>query len=62
MDKELLEQLCYFVDSWLRLMGFGGEYNKLVWFILSVAKQNPEFDFSKYYYINQELKNHEKTV
>jgi hypothetical protein len=49
-------QLCYFVNDWLRLMGGGGEYNKLVWFIRSVRDSFPNFDFSKYYYIDQELK------
>jgi hypothetical protein len=56
LSDDQLGQLCYFVNSWLHLMGYGGEYNKLVWFIRSVRDSNPEFDFSKYYYIDQELK------
>lgn len=43
-----LNELCYFVESWLRIMGYGGEYNRLKRFILTVAAAHPNFDYSPY--------------
>jgi hypothetical protein len=55
ITQEQLEVICYFINDWMRLMGFGGEYNKLRMLVRSIAKDNPTFDFSKYYYIKSEL-------
>ena len=51
LTDDQLGQLCYFVNDWLRLMGFGGEYKKLSDMIYSIYLSNQNFDFSKYWYI-----------
>lgn len=55
ITQEQFEVICYFINDWMRLMGFGGEYDKLSILIRSIAKDNPGFDFSEYYNIKSEL-------
>jgi hypothetical protein len=56
LTQETLMGACYFINDWLRLMGFGAEYRKLVCLVKLIALDNPDFDFSKYYYIKNVLK------
>lgn len=55
MNEKQLNELCYFINDWLRLMGYGREYNRLALFSRDLKKSYPKFDFSKYYYINRIL-------
>jgi hypothetical protein len=56
ITQEQLETICYFINDWMRLTGGGGEYNKMVSLVSFIAKDNPDFDFSKYYQIKSELR------
>ena len=51
VNDNQFEQMCYFWNDWLRLMGFWGEYTKLKILLLDMKKSGVVFD-KKFYYIN----------
>jgi hypothetical protein len=51
ISNESLDQILYSIDGWMRLMGYGGEYQKLCELVTRLSRECPDFDFSKYYYV-----------
>jgi len=56
ITQELVDEISYFINDWLRLMGFGREYARLANLVMKLSRLGVKFD-SKYYYIHQVVRN-----
>lgn len=58
-------EILYFINDWLRLMGFGGEYRKLSSIVRQLREQNcfdsiSQHELNKFYYIHKVVREFNK--
>jgi hypothetical protein len=51
IPKEYCNMLLQVLDTFMGLMGYGRTYDEVVFVVQAMYEANPEYDFSKYYYV-----------